>query len=67
VLSFTGSVVFDRLSPAVFGGADGVYARGFGGHTLTASGIDISGPTGCRMSGAEGFTIPPRGLSDPSR
>jgi hypothetical protein len=59
VISFNGSVTFDRLGAAVFGGADGAYSIGNGGYTLSFSGIDISGATGCQMTGTGSFTIPP--------
>jgi hypothetical protein len=58
VIDFTGSVTFDRAVPAVLGGADGVYAITNGGYTVSFSGIDISGATGCSMSGAGSRAIP---------
>jgi hypothetical protein len=58
VIDFTGSLTFDRASPAVAGGADGVYALSSGGYTVSFSGIDSSGATGCQMSGAGSRTLP---------
>lgn len=59
VLSFTGNLTFDRFSPAVLGGANGSYAISSGGFTLTASGIDITGVSGCSMTGSKIYTLPP--------
>jgi hypothetical protein len=58
IIDFTGSLTFDRSSPAVAGGADGVYALSSGGYTVSFSGIDSSGATGCQMSGAGSRTLP---------
>lgn len=52
-----GSVTFSRLSPAPFGGADGIYQATSGGYTVVASGVDSSGLTGCRQSGSKTFRV----------
>jgi hypothetical protein len=52
VQEWSGTATFDRLSPSIFGGADGIYALNSGGVTVTASGIDGTGVTACHQTGA---------------
>jgi hypothetical protein len=59
VLTFSGTVQFDRSSSSPSGsGAGGGYSLSSGSYTLTASGYDPSS-TGCQQSGSQQFTIPP--------
>ena len=58
LFTFNGTMAFDRLSPAVAGGADGIYALAGGSYTVVFSGTDISGATGCQMSGSGTHTLP---------
>jgi hypothetical protein len=55
VLSVTGSVGYDRTSPAGLGGANGVFSLVGGGYTVTASGIDSSLATACHQTGTAHF------------
>jgi hypothetical protein len=59
VITWTGTARFDRSSPAIYGGASGVYFLGAGGYTLEASGYDGSGVTGCRQSGTKHIDFTP--------
>jgi hypothetical protein len=52
VQTWSGTATFDRLSPAVFDGADGIYGLSSGNVSLTASGVDASGATGCLQTGS---------------
>jgi hypothetical protein len=58
VLTYTGNVKFDRVGPALFDGAEGVFAVVGGQYTLTVSGLDLTGATGCQQSGSKQFEIP---------
>lgn len=52
VQEWNGSATFDRLSPAAFGGAGGIYGLSSGGVTITASGVSLTSGTGCLQSGS---------------
>ena len=58
VLTYAGNVKFDRFGPALFDGADGHYSVTTGQYTITASGRDLTGATGCQQSGSKQFAIP---------
>lgn len=58
VFTYSGNVTFTRSTPAVLPGANGTYDVSSGRYTVTASGRDVSGATGCRQSGSKQFTIP---------
>lgn len=58
VLTYAGNVKFDRIGPALFDGADGHYSVTTGQYTITASGRDLTGATGCQQSGSKQFAIP---------
>jgi hypothetical protein len=53
---WTGTVVFDRFSPAVLGGASGSYNLTSGTVTVTASGIEQTSATACEQEGTKTFT-----------
>ena len=58
VQKWSGTATFDRLSPAVFDGADGIYGLSSGSVSLTASGVDGSGSgTGCLQTGSASGTL----------
>jgi hypothetical protein len=58
MLSFTGSVAYDRVfGTPPFGGAEGTFSLVQGDYTLVASGTDGSGVTGCHQTGSKHFTI----------
>ena len=59
VVTWTGTARFDRSSPAIYGGASGLYFVGAGGYTLEASGYDGSGVTGCRQTGTKRIDFTP--------
>lgn len=59
VFRWAGNVAFNRTSPAIFGGASGFFFVGGGQYTVTASGMDFSGATGCQQSGSQQFSLPP--------
>jgi hypothetical protein len=59
VVTWTGTARFDRSSPAIYGGASGLYFVGAGGYDLEASGYDGSGVTGCQQSGTKHVDFTP--------
>jgi hypothetical protein len=58
VFTYAGNVKFDRLGPAIFDGAEGFFTVTTGQYTVTASGNDVTGATGCKQSGSKQFAIP---------
>ena len=58
VLTYAGNVEFDRFGPALFEGAEGSYTVTTGQYTITLSGRDLTGATGCQQSGSKQFAIP---------
>ena len=60
-MAFAGDVTFVRASPAVLGGASGVFNLASGGYDLTVSGLDGSGSTGCQMTGTGRIALPANG------
>lgn len=61
VVTWTGTARFDRASPAIYGGASGLYFLGAGGYDLEASGYDGSGATACLQSGTKHVDFTPPG------
>jgi hypothetical protein len=59
VVTWTGTARFDRTSPAIYGGASGIYFVGAGGYDLEASGYDGSAGTACRQSGTKHVDFTP--------
>jgi hypothetical protein len=57
VLTYTGNVAFDRIGPALFDGAEGTFLVTGGQYTITLSGLDLTGATGCQQSGSKQFEI----------
>ena len=58
VFTYAGNVTFTRSTPAIFGGATGTYGVSAGQYTVTASGRDVTGATGCQQSGSKQFALP---------
>lgn len=59
VFRYAGNVTFARFTPAIYGGASGTYFVSGGQYTVTASGLDSSGATGCQQSGSKQFSLRP--------
>jgi hypothetical protein len=59
VVSTAGTVEFDRFGPALSDGAEGTFNVTGGQYTVTLSGLDITGSTGCQQRGSKRFAIPP--------
>lgn len=59
IVSWSGTARFDRVSPAIYGGASGLYLIGAGGYDIEASGIDGSAGTACRQSGTKHVDFTP--------
>ena len=56
-LTWTGTAVYDRMTPGFFGGASGQFQLVSGGYDMTASGIDGSGGTACQQKGTKHFDL----------
>ena len=59
IVSWTGNAVYERVSPAIYGGASGTFFIASGTYTMTASGLDGSTATACRQTGTKSFDLGP--------